>query len=85
MSLPYANTPAIKDKQAYQGSDFYWEFNIYSNNEAVNLTGVGVELTIKKQRGKDVPVLYKANLVTGQIVIVSPNKVKISIPKSVIP
>jgi hypothetical protein len=81
MSIPYANTPASLDKKGYQGSDFYWEFTVWSNSEPVDLENVLIKMTVKKQRGKDVPILWSGNTEDGEIVVSNTNKVAISISK----
>jgi hypothetical protein len=82
MSLPAANTPAQLDKKAYQGSDFNWGFTVTTNNTNVDLTNTFVEMTVKRQRGKNVPVLWKGNTTNGYVSVTSVNRVDINIPKA---
>lgn len=83
MSLPAVNSPAQKDKKAYQGSNFNWGFTVNFNNVAVDLTNSFVEMTIKRQRGKDVPVIWKGNTTNGYVNITNTNRIDISIPKTI--
>jgi len=82
MSLPALNSPATKDKKAYQGSNFNWGFTVNYNNASVDLTNSFVEMTVKRQRGKDVPVVWKGNSTNGEITISNVNRIDISIPKT---
>jgi hypothetical protein len=81
MALPSVHQPKYYDLNAYQGSTFVWSFNVEYLGQAVDLSNTVVSMTIKRQRGKNVPVVWQGSTATtGVAVGVAVNKVTVNIP-----
>lgn len=83
MSIPYIDTAAIWDWSMYQGDTRVFSFSVEDNDDdPIDLTGVVITMTIKKQRGASVPSIYTATTTSGAIVVsgAGVNTVTITIP-----
>jgi hypothetical protein len=74
MSLPNVDTAGVWDLVAYQGDTRIWSFSIYDNEEnPINLNGTTITMTIKRQRGANVPTIWEGSTTNGEITITGAN------------
>lgn len=83
MALPSVHQPKYYDLNAYQGSTFVWSFSVEYLGQPVNLTNTVVSMTVKRQRGKSVPVVWQGSTNTNGVAVgVAVNAVTVTIPAS---
>lgn len=75
MSLPNVDTAGVWDLVAYQGDTRTWSFSIFDNEEnPINLNGSIITMTIKRQRGAGVPVVWEGSTTDGRVNISGDDK-----------
>jgi hypothetical protein len=81
MALPSVHQPKYYDLNAYQGATFIWSFSVEYQGSGVNLSNTTVSMTIKRQRGANVPVIWQGSTATtGVAVGIATNVVTVNIP-----
>jgi hypothetical protein len=70
MSLPNVDTAGVWDLVAYQGDTRVWTFTMVDNaGSPVSLSGTTITMTIKRQRGANVPTVWEGSTTGGEITI----------------
>jgi hypothetical protein len=74
MPLPYVDTAGVWDLVAYQGDTRMWIFNIVDNDDnSIDLSGCTIVMTIKRQRGGNVPAIWTGSTTGGEITVTGVN------------
>lgn len=74
MPLPYVDTAGVWDLVAYQGDTREWSFTIVDNNDnPIDVSGATITMTIKRQRGANVAVVWEGSTTGGEIVVIGPD------------
>lgn len=68
MSLPNVDTAGVWDLVAYQGDTRTWSFRLVDNDEnPIDLSQTTITMTIKRQRGANVPVIWEGSTTDGKV------------------
>jgi hypothetical protein len=80
MPLIYVDTAGVWDWTMYQGDTRFWTFSLEDpDGNPIDLTGVAVTMSVKRQRGANVPLIWSGSTGDGAISVGGTNNNVVSV------